>query len=120
MKYKKEYVDTALFSILASLIVGIFSTYDTIYVTLGLVLGLIINQKVFYFPSKLLSFINNILHFISTNIILFIIFYFVIFPISLFKKVLKSNYDIKLNSDEPTGYLKVSKKFDSNFFKRSF
>ena len=75
----------------------------------------VISNSLSLFIEKIWFKIAMVLSLIIPNIILTIIFYFILFPISLFAKI-KSNSNFSTEYKSTSMYIKTNKLFDKNSF----
>lgn len=64
--------------------------------------------------------IAKVLGYIIPNIILSIVFYFVLFPIALFSKLFGKRDPLKLDNKHETMYISVNKSFDKSSLEKPF
>ena len=64
--------------------------------------------------------IGELLGYIVPNIILSVIFYLILFPISIVAKIFKKDDLLKLKNNKETTFIEVDKKFDPDYFKKPF
>jgi hypothetical protein len=64
--------------------------------------------------------IGELLGYIVPNIILSVIFYLILFPISIIAKIFKKDDLLKLKNNKETTFIEVDKKFDPDYFKKPF
>jgi hypothetical protein len=119
MKKNKQNIDkTILTIVLGFLVLNLISkTNWTIYTSLIIgILGLsseYIAKKITFFWFK----IAEILGYIVPNIILSIIFFFFLFPLSVLSKIFSSNNGIRLKNNNASNYVSLNKDFDTESFK---
>ena len=91
---------------------------NKLFLQLSLIIGLIgifsiyLSEKVEYLWFKL----AELLGFIVPNIILSIVFYLFLFPISILSKLFSDKDLLKLKQQNKSTYIKTVKKFDSKSF----
>ena len=81
------------------------------------IIGLLSNRLSKY-VENIWFFIAKVLGYIIPNMLLMIIFYLFLFPISVFSKI-RSKDLLNLKKNKETNFISVEKKFDSNTFKKT-
>jgi hypothetical protein len=119
--YKSNPIKTTLTICIGFLIIFLIQD-STIFLYIALILGLIgINSNFLSEKIERIWFkIGQLLGYIIPNLVLSIIFYFLLFPISLIAKFFKKEDLLKLNQNYDSTFIKVDKKFDADSFKRPF
>ena len=119
--YKSNPLKTMLTICVGFLIIFIIQG-SIIFLHIALILGLIgITSNVLSRKIEIIWFkFGQLLGYILPNVVLSIIFYFLLFPISLIAKFFKKEDLLKLNQNYDSTFIKVSKKFDADSFKRPF
>ena len=82
------------------------------------IIGLLSNQLSKY-VENIWFFIAKVLGYIIPNLLLVLIFYLFLFPISVFSKI-RSKDLLNLKKNKESNFISVEKKFDSNTFKKTW
>ena len=121
VNYKSNPLKTILTICVGFLI--LFLILDSIvFLHISLILGLIgITSNFLSRKIEIVWFkFGQLLGYILPNVVLSIIFYFLLVPISFIAKFFKKEDLLKLNQNYDSTFIKVSKKFDADSFKRPF
>ncbi len=121
VNYKSNPLKTTLTICVGFLI--LFLILDSIvFLHISLILGLIgITSNFLSRKIEIVWFkFGQLLGYILPNVVLSIIFYFLLVPISFIAKFFKKEDLLKLNQNYDSTFIKVSKKFDADSFKRPF
>tara|TARA_B100001287_G_scaffold32324_2_gene23090 strand:- start:8333 stop:8701 length:369 start_codon:yes stop_codon:yes gene_type:complete len=121
VNYKSNPLKTTLTICVGFLI--LFLILDSIvFLHISLILGIIgITSNFLSRKIEIVWFkFGQLLGYILPNVVLSIIFYFLLFPISFIAKFFKKEDLLKLNQNYDSTFIKVSKKFDADSFKRPF
>ncbi len=121
VNYKSNPLKTILTICVGFLI--LFLILDSIvFLHISLILGIIgITSNFLSRKIEIVWFkFGQLLGYILPNVVLSIIFYFLLFPISFIAKFFKKEDLLKLNQNYDSTFIKVSKKFDADSFKRPF
>ena len=119
-KFESNTYKTILTICIGLLIIYVF-TEVKVLITISIVLGLIgiiskyLSKKIEWMWFKF----SEILSYIIPNIILSVIFYFLLFPISIFSKIFRKE-DLLQKKYNGSTFLKTTKEFDSNSFTQPF
>ena len=119
--YKSNPLKTILTICIGFLIIFLIQN-SIVFLYLALILGLIgltsnfLSEKI----ERIWFKIGQLLGYIIPNLVLSIIFYFLLFPISLISKFFKKEDLLKLNQNYDSTFIKVNKEFDADSFKRPF
>ena len=119
--YKSNPLKTILTICIGFLIIFLIQN-SIVFLYLALGLGLIgltsnfLSEKI----ERIWFKIGQLLGYIIPNLVLSIIFYFLLFPISLIAKFFKKEDLLKLNQNYDSTFIKVNKEFDADSFKRPF
>ena len=116
-KIKSNPSKTVLTICIGMLIINLLSQ-NNIFVNISLFIGLVgvLSSKMSLLIEKLWFKLAHILGLIIPNILLSIIFYMFLFPISLFSKLFKKEDLLKLKNNKTSSYVLFDKSFDKNSF----
>tara|TARA_B100001287_G_scaffold328_1_gene310 strand:+ start:13026 stop:13394 length:369 start_codon:yes stop_codon:yes gene_type:complete len=120
-EFKSNPFKTILTICLALIILFLIQGYK-LYLYVCLVIGLIGTcSKFIAIKIETIWFkIGQIFGYIVPNILLVIIYYLFLFPISIITKIFKKDDLLKLDKKYNTTYVKRNKKFDADSFKKPF
>ncbi len=119
MKAKNNPISTLLVITVGFLVVYLITKMQwTIYISLGVGLIGIISKRLSYYIDTVWMKLAQVLGYIVPNIILSIVFYFFLFPLSLLSKLFGKSDPLNLNNNQESLFVVVDKNYEKESFEK--
>jgi ABC-type dipeptide/oligopeptide/nickel transport system permease subunit len=122
MKTNKNTPELSVLTIIVGMLFLYVVTHSKYFLYLSLIIGFLgvfspyLSKKIDFFWMKLALVLSKFI----PNILLAIIFFFILFPIALLSKIFSKEQPLYLKNNRKSTFTNVSTHFDANFFEKTW